>query len=121
MPYTALLLKAVYASDQLTGIANPQPLGRIRIINAEGIGHTDGQALGTTERGHDLLHLRSDGREGVCHPLSHIIGIQAPEQFLVLAGDPLGTNTYIADIAAAQLIAETAGSGLHDVLADMHP
>jgi len=102
-------------------IFNFQALGCIGIINTEGIGHADGQALGTSERSHDLFHLGPDGHKGLSYPLGNIIGIKTSEQFWILRGNALGTDPDVTDITATLLVTQTTGTGLHDILADMNP
>ena len=101
------------------GVIDLQPFRDVLVVNPERIGHADGQALGATERCHDLFHFGADGHEHIDHALSDVIRIKAAKEFWILAGDTLGAQTDVTDVAAAHFIAQAACGRLHDVLADM--
>ncbi len=57
--------------------------------------------------------------EGLHHPLRHLVRIETAVEFWVLAGDALGADAEVADVAAVALAAQAAGRRLHDVFAHM--
>ena len=66
-----------------------------------------------------LLHLGTDRHEHINHALSDVIRVKAAIEFRILAGDTLRAQADITDVAAPLLIAQAAGAGLHDILANM--
>ena len=55
-------------------VVDLQPFRDGLVVDAQRIGHADGQTLRATERSHDLLRFRADGGEDIGHTLGNIVG-----------------------------------------------
>jgi hypothetical protein len=76
-----------------------QPLCCCFIVDANGIGHTDGQRGGASQGCHNLPQFGVEREKYIHHPLCHQFWIQTAVEAWVLGGDALGAKANVTHIA----------------------